>query len=103
MGIKLKSTFEKRPGVDWDNIKMQFNEIGEGDVDLIDLTQSRTKQRAFVNTVMNNQLPNWDPAPQTVGFEPELHGLAKQSKAQLNLKIFKTMTAEFHDSLNVSS
>ena len=43
MGIKLKSTFEKRPGVDWDNIKMQFNEIGEGDVDLIDLTQSRTK------------------------------------------------------------
>ena len=58
---------------------------------------------ASLDSVKNDQLPKWDPAPQSVGFETELHGLAKQSKAQLNLKIFKTMTVEFQDSWNATS
>jgi hypothetical protein len=36
-----------------DNIKMDFREIGYGDVDWIDLAQDRDQRRALVSTVMN--------------------------------------------------
>jgi hypothetical protein len=47
-----------RPGRMWeDNIKIDFREIGWGDVGWIDLLQDRENWRALVNTVMNLQVP----------------------------------------------
>jgi hypothetical protein len=40
-----------------DNIKMDFREIGFGDVDWIHLAQDRDRWRALVNTVMNLRVP----------------------------------------------
>jgi hypothetical protein len=36
-----------------DNIKMDFQEVGWGDIDWIDLAQNRDRWRALVNAVMN--------------------------------------------------
>jgi hypothetical protein len=40
-----------------DNIKMDFGELGRGDVDWIGLAQDRDKWRALVNAVMNFWVP----------------------------------------------
>ena len=53
---------EKRPlggpGRRWeDNIKMDFQEVGCGDMDWIDLAQDRDRWWALVNPVMNFQVP----------------------------------------------
>jgi glucose dehydrogenase len=39
------------------NNKMDFREIGWGDMDWIDLAQDRDQWKAIVNTVMNLQVP----------------------------------------------
>jgi hypothetical protein len=47
-----------RPRRRWeDNIKMDFREIGFGDVDWIQWSQDRDRWRALVNTVMNLRVP----------------------------------------------
>jgi hypothetical protein len=47
-----------RPRHRWeDNIKMDFREIGFGDVDWIHWAQDRDRWRALVNTVMNLRVP----------------------------------------------
>jgi hypothetical protein len=47
-----------RPRCRWvDNIKMDHEKIGWGDVDWIVLAQDRDKWRALVNVVMNLQVP----------------------------------------------
>jgi hypothetical protein len=47
-----------RPRRRWeDNIKMDFWEIGFGDVDWINLAHYRDRWRALVNTVMNLRFP----------------------------------------------
>jgi hypothetical protein len=47
-----------RPRRRWeDNIKMDLREIGFGDVDWIHWAQDRVRWWAFVNTVMNLQVP----------------------------------------------
>ena len=40
-----------------DNIKMDFQEMGWGDMDWIDLAQDRNRWRALVNAVMNLRVP----------------------------------------------
>jgi hypothetical protein len=40
-----------------DNIKMDLREVGWGGMDWIDVAQDRDQWRAFVNTVMNLQIP----------------------------------------------
>jgi hypothetical protein len=40
-----------------DNIKIDLRDIGFGDVDWIDLAQSRDRWRALVNTVTNLRVP----------------------------------------------
>jgi hypothetical protein len=40
-----------------DNIKMDFREIGFGDVDWIDLAQDKDRCRGLANTVMNLRVP----------------------------------------------
>jgi len=48
----------KRPRRKWeDNIKMDFEEIGCGDIDWIELTQDRERWRALVNAVMKLRVP----------------------------------------------
>jgi hypothetical protein len=48
----------ERPRRRWeDNIKMDFREIGFGDVDWIHWAQDRNRWRALVNTVMNLLVP----------------------------------------------
>jgi hypothetical protein len=47
-----------RPRRRWeDNIKMDFRELGFGDVDWINLAQNRDRWWAVVNTVMNLRVP----------------------------------------------
>jgi hypothetical protein len=47
-----------RPRLKWvDNIKMDVEEVGWGDVDWIGLAQNRDKWRALVNLVMNLRAP----------------------------------------------
>jgi len=40
-----------------DSIKMDFQEVGCGSMDWIDVDQYRDRWRAFVNVVMNLQFP----------------------------------------------
>jgi hypothetical protein len=47
-----------RPRHRWeDNIKMDLQEVGCGDMDRIDLAQERDRWRSVTNTVMNLRVP----------------------------------------------
>jgi hypothetical protein len=47
-----------RPRRKWvDNIRMDFGDVGWGDVDWVDLVQDRKRRRALVNEVLNLQVP----------------------------------------------
>jgi hypothetical protein len=47
-----------RPRRRWvDNIRMDFGEVGWGDVDWIGLAQDRNRWRALVNEVLNLRVP----------------------------------------------
>jgi hypothetical protein len=47
-----------RPRRRWlDNIRMDFVEVGLGDVDWIGLAQDRDRWRALVNSVLNLRVP----------------------------------------------
>jgi hypothetical protein len=47
-----------RPRRGWeDNIKMDFQEVGWGDMDWIDMAQDRDRWRALVSAVMNLRVP----------------------------------------------
>jgi hypothetical protein len=47
-----------RPRLRWeDNIKMDLQEVGCGDIDWIELAQDRDRPRELVNAVMNLQVP----------------------------------------------
>jgi hypothetical protein len=40
-----------------DNIRMDFGDVGWGDVDWIDLAKDRNRRRAVVNSVLNLRVP----------------------------------------------
>jgi len=47
-----------RPNLKWeDNIKVDLQEVGCGDMDWTDLTRDRDRWRALLNTVMNLRVP----------------------------------------------
>jgi hypothetical protein len=43
--------------IELDNIRMDFVEVGWGDVDWIGLAQDRDRWRALVNSVLNLRVP----------------------------------------------
>jgi hypothetical protein len=45
------------PGVDGDNIKMDFQEVGCGDMDWTKVVEDMDRWRALVNEVMNLRVP----------------------------------------------
>jgi len=48
----------RRPRFRWENnIKMDFQEVGYGAVEWIDLAQDRDRWQALVNAVMNLRVP----------------------------------------------
>jgi hypothetical protein len=40
-----------------DNIRMDLGEVGRGDVDWIGVAQDRNRWRAFINSILNLQVP----------------------------------------------
>jgi hypothetical protein len=47
-----------KPGRRWvDNIRMDFGEVGWGDLDWIGLAKDRNRWRALVNSVLNLRVP----------------------------------------------
>jgi hypothetical protein len=47
-----------RPRHRWeDNIKMDLQQVGSGDMDWIEVAQDRDRWRALMNAVMNLQVP----------------------------------------------
>jgi hypothetical protein len=47
-----------RPRRRWvDNIRMDLEEVGWGDVDWIDLAKDKNRRRALVNSVLNLRVP----------------------------------------------
>ena len=46
-----------RPRRRWDNIKLDLQEVGCGDMDWIGLARDRVRWRAVVNAVMNLRIP----------------------------------------------
>jgi len=50
----MERDYFEGPGLKWqDNIKMDFQKVGCGGVDWMDLAQDRDRWREFVNVVMN--------------------------------------------------
>jgi hypothetical protein len=48
----------RRPRHKWvDNIRMDFREVGWGDMDWIGLAQDRNRWRALVNSILNFRVP----------------------------------------------
>ena len=44
-------------GVSWDNIKMDLQQVGCGDMDWIELAQDRDRWRKLVDEVVNLRVP----------------------------------------------
>jgi hypothetical protein len=58
-----------RPRRRWvDNIRMDFGEVGWGDVDLIGLAKDRNRWGAVVNSVLNLRVP-WNAGKLSSGLE----------------------------------
>jgi hypothetical protein len=67
-----------RPRRRWvDNIRMDLEEVGWGDVDWIGLTQDRNRWRALINSVLNLRVP-WNAGKLSSGLSisVQLHGVS---------------------------